>query len=279
MRPVSVTSADGTGLNLRRWTARDRAIGAVLLVPGLAEHYGRYDHVAAATTRAGFETTLVELRGHGGSEGKRGHVDAWSRYEDDLRAAAAHIGGPFYLVAHSMGGLVALSALLSEPGLARGVVLSNPLLGVAVQAPPLKLAAAQALSKVLPRLSLSNELDVEAICRDPDVVRAYRQDPKVYSTITPRWYTEASAAMERVHAAAGNFKAPLLMLLGTGDRICDHQRAAAFYEAYGGADKSLCRFEGYYHELFNEPEKDDVLEVVLGWLRRRDGEATETPVF
>jgi len=275
---LTVESSDGTTLNLRRWPAAGRPIARVLLVHGLAEHHGRYEHVAAALTRAGFEATIVELRGHGGSEGKRGHVDAWTQYEDDLRAAAAQIEGPFFIVAHSMGGLVTLSALNS--GLdaeIKGVAISNPLLGVAVQAPAIKLKAAGLLSKLLPRLPLSNELDVQTISRDPEVVRAYQQDPKVYSTITPRWFTESQAAMARVHGAAGTYTVPMLMMVGTADAICAHGEAVRFHEAYGAPDKELMTFEGYFHELFNEPEKDEVLEAVVGWLRRRDGESTEMP--
>lgn len=277
MESLNTESADGTRLELKRWPAAGTPIGEVLLVHGLAEHYGRYEHVAAALTRAGFGATFVELRGHGGSEGRRGHVDRWRQYEDDLRAAAATIEGPFSIVAHSMGGLVAMSAL--EAGFDReikGVVLSNPLLGVAVQAPLIKVKAAGLLSRILPKLPLSNELDVQDISRDPEVVRAYEQDPKVYSTITPRWYTECLEAQTRVLAAAGRYTTPLLVLLGTGDRICAHAVASAFAGQYG-ADKKVLAYEGYYHELFNEPEKDAVLEDMVGWLRRLDGEATESP--
>ena len=276
---LTAQSADGTTLTLRRWPASGRPIAQVLLVHGLAEHHGRYEHVAAALNRAGFSATIVELRGHGGSEGKRGHVDAWTQYEDDLRAAAALMDGPFFIVAHSMGGLVTLSALNS--GLdaeIKGVAISNPLLGVAVEAPAIKLKAAGLLSKLLPRLPLSNELDVKTISRDPEVVRAYEQDPKVYSSITPRWFTESQAAMARVHAAAGSYTVPLLMMVGTGDAICAHQDAVRFHDAYGAADKELKSYEGFFHELFNEPEKEEVLEEVVGWLRRRDGDSTEMPI-
>ena len=274
MEKLNITSADGTALALRRWSPAGPPAGEVLLVHGLAEHCGRYEHVAAALVRAGLRTTFVALRGHGASGGRRGHVDRWGQYEEDLRAAAATIEGPFSIVAHSMGGLVTLSAL--EAGLDReitGLALSNPLLGVAVQAPAIKVKAAVLLSKLLPRLPLSNELDVQDISRDPEVVRAYRSDPEVYATITPRWYTECLAAQRRVLAAAPSYTRPLLMLLGTGDRICDHAAAAAFAERYGAGDKRTVVFDGYYHELFNEPEKDAVLAEVTGWLRRRDGEA------
>ena len=147
--------------------------------------------------------TLVELRGHGKSGGRRGHVKRWHDYVEDFQAAAGTVGRPFVVVAHSMGGLVALSAL-QEPvhPQVRGLAISNALLGVAVEAPKIKLAAAGFLSKVLPWIPLSNELDSSMISRDPEVVRAYLEDPLVLDTMTMRFAAELMSAVERAGAKA-----------------------------------------------------------------------------
>ena len=263
MQLLQTHSADRTSLRLARWGEADRD---VLLVHGLAEHIGRYGHVATALVDAGWRVTMVELRGHGESGGKRGHTNRWLRYVEDVQAAATAVGRPFVMVAHSMGGLVALSTLAQPIHPAcLGVALSNPLLGIAVKAPAIKVAAAGLLSRILPRLSLANELDVQLISRDPEVVRAYQADPMVYSKLTPRWYTESQAAMASVHAGAGRYTLPMLMMLGTEDGICSHQEGRRFFEAYMGP-KELRINEGLYHELFNEPEKEKVLADLTEWL-------------
>ncbi len=261
-----VTSRDGTKLHVVEW-APEGACGTVLVVHGLAEHAARYDHVARALTQAGYRVLVLELRGHGDSEGKRGHVDAWSDYGDDLEAALTLCSEPCILLAHSMGGLVVLDRLGSSLDQdIQGVVLTNPLLGVRVQAPAIKLWLAGLLSKLLPRLSLSNELDTEHISRDPEIVKAYRDDPRVYSTITPRWYMEMTAAMARVADGVAQLSPPLLMVTSDADQICDPDMARQIADAYGGPSQQL-RYPELYHEVLNEPEKEQVLADILAWLQ------------
>ncbi len=267
----SIRSADGLRLRILQWPAPAADADPVLLVHGLAEHGGRYDHVAAALTAAGYRVSLVELRGHGLSEGRRGHVSRWQDYVDDLAAALALLRDPVHLVAHSMGGLVALDALRGPVAdRVRSVALSNPLMGVAFDPPKLKDAAAGLLSRVLPTLPLSNELDVAAISRDPAVVAAYQADALVYATITPRWYRQMLAARARVFEHASRYKTPMLAMLGTADAICDHRATVRLAQAWGGAGGQVRLYDGLYHELFNEPERDRVLADLVDWLDARE---------
>lgn len=264
MEPSHVNSADGTPLRLHHKGDSRRNI---LLVHGLAEHAGRYGHVVDALVAGGFRVTVVELRGHGRSGGQRGHVDRWRRYAEDMWAAARTAGEVYAIVAHSMGGLVALDALREalDPPLV-GVALSNPLLGSRVKAPKVKVKLAGLLSRLVPSLPLSNELDARHISRDPDVVAKYQADPLVFGTITPRWYTEMVAAMARAPEAAARVTAPLLLQLGESDPICDPVRAAAVAERWGGP-VTVKRYPSLYHEIFNEPEKEEVLADLVGWLK------------
>lgn len=263
MQTETITSADGTSLRIGRSGEGDKDI---LIVPGLAEHLGRYDHVVEALNQAGWRTTVVELRGHGQSGGKRGHVMQWSEYIEDVKAAAAAVGGPLVLIGHSMGGLVALDAAISGIGQdIQAMVLSDPNVAVAVDAPALKVMGAKLLSRIAPSLSLSNELDVHTISRDPAVVEAYKADPLVYSTVTPRWFTEMVGSQERVVAHAPSYQMPLLMLLGQGDVICDWKASAALARNWGGAAKTI-EYPELYHEIFNEIEKDQVISDMVTWL-------------
>lgn len=264
----SIQSADGTRLRLVQWSPPGEARDEVLLIHGLAEHAGRYGHVARALTAAGYRVTLVELRGHGQSEGKRGHVDRWQRYVEDLQAAVAFLRQEPLLVAHSMGGLVALDAL--RQGLAvRAVALSNPLTGVAVQAPWYLELAKGLLTRLAPALSLQNPLDPKLVSRDPKVVSAYLADPLVFRTLTPRWATEMEAAIERVQAHAGQYRLPALGLLSTGDAVCDHTAALRLLEAWGHPIHEARVYDGLYHEVFNEPEQDGILAELVAWLDQR----------
>jgi len=263
MSTETITSADGTQLRIGRSGEGDKD---VLIVPGLAEHLGRYDHVVAALNEAGWRTTVVELRGHGKSEGKRGHVMQWSEYIEDVKAAAAAVGGPLVLLGHSMGGLVALDAAIDGIGVdIQAMVLSDPNVAVAVDAPAVKVMGAKVLSRIAPSLSLSNELDVNTISRDRDVVAAYEADPLVYSTITPRWFTEMVKSQGRVVANAPNYQMPLLMMLGEGDVICDWKASAALARNWGGDAKTI-QYPELFHEIFNELEKDQVISDMVAWL-------------
>jgi len=190
----------------------------------------------------------------------------WSEYIDDVKAAVAAVGGPVVLLGHSMGGLVALDAAIEGIGVdIEAMVLSDPNVAVAVDAPAIKVMGAKLLSRIAPSLSLSNELDVKTISRDPEVVAAYEADPLVYSTVTPRWFTEMVKSQERVVANAPSYRMPLLMMLGEGDVICDGKASAALARNWGGEAKTI-QYPELYHEIFNELEKDKVIGDMVSWL-------------
>ena len=274
MDHLYIPSRDGTRLHLVRWTPEGESRGHVILCHGLAEHMGRYSHVAERLVKDGWQVSGIELRGHGDSEGKRGHVNRWSEYIDDLKAAAETVNGPHFLLGHSMGGAVILDALRTEwPWPLRGILLSNPALGFAVEAPAWKIKLAGFLSRVFPTLSLGNEIDTQYLSRDTTVVEAYRKDPRVFKTITPRWYTEALAAITRIMAYAPSYKLPAFFLTSTADHLCDHTATVAFIGRYGEMADHTC-YGALYHELFNEPEKERILDDVCAWLAKHQ---TETP--
>jgi alpha-beta hydrolase superfamily lysophospholipase len=266
LNSTTIASADGTKLRFVRWEAPPDARGQVLLVGGLAEHMGRYGHVAQALMDGGFAVAGIELRGHGHSGGQRGHVERWERYCEDVRAALDELDGEVTILCHSMGGLVSLETVLGGAPQVKALVISNPLLGVRVQAPKIKEMAGRLMSRIWPTLSLGNELDPSMISRDQATVDAYVADKLVFGTITPRWFTEMEATQQKVKAAAGSFKIPLLMMVSEGDQITDPQAGRDFVASYG-AEAELKEWGELYHELFNELERDQVLAHVVSWLQ------------
>jgi alpha-beta hydrolase superfamily lysophospholipase len=259
LRTSFVTSADGTRLRLAHWGdgARD-----VLIVHGLAEHAGRYEHVGAAFAAAGWTATLVELRGHGHSGGKRGHVDRWSDYRADVQAAVATLRPGWVMLAHSMGGLVALDSIQASAVAPARLALSNPLLGVRVKLPVWKTSGATLLSRLLPALPMKNEIDPSALSRDPAIGAAYMVDPLVFQTATPRWYTEMLAAVARVHLGAA-WQIPAAMYVGSEDHVTDPVANEAFAERLHA---KLTIYPELRHELFNEIGKAEIIEAVVAWL-------------
>jgi len=263
MQVLSAASHDGTRLRLVRHGEGARN---VLLVHGLAEHAGRYDHVIDHLVAAGHRVTLLELRGHGESEGRRGHTERWHRYIEDLQTAAATIRRPFALVAHSMGGLVVLDAL-REPLTPRciGVALSNPLVEPASKVSGTRKRIVSRLADYVPWLPIRTELDTSLISRDREVVLAYEADPHVYPTVTVRWAVEMLEATRRVSDDPPLVDIPLRMMLGTADGICTPRGGRGAAARWIGL-VSLVAYEGAYHELFNEPDKEVVLDGLTEWL-------------
>ncbi|MBN2799040.1 MAG: lysophospholipase [Deltaproteobacteria bacterium] len=268
MERLPLHSRDGLRLSAGQWRPAGTPRGEVVLLHGLAEHIGRYEHVGAALASAGYRVLAVELRGHGRSDGPRGHVAAWEDYVADARALIDQLEGDRWaLLAHSMGGLVAME-LLREGGLSTpplGMILSGPLLGVAVKVPAWKSAMGRQLSRWLPTFSLPSGLEPANISSDPAVVRAYVEDPLVYPTVTARWFTEMSAAIARSEA----FTPALPMWIGWGDedRIVSIDAIQALV---GRAPQAQVHpWPGMRHEILNEPAQGRVIASMRAWLDDR----------
>ncbi len=253
-----VDSPDGTRIHVVTTGDGEKD---VLIVGGLAEHAGRYDHVAAAFITKGARVHRMELRGHGNSGGRRSHVLNWSEYRDDLAAVAATLRPGWSLFAHSMGGLVALDAVGHGLRPAR-IALSNPLLGVKMKVPGWKSAAGRGLSRLWPSLALTNELDPAHLSRDVTIGQAYATDPDVYKKVTARWFTEMTAAQARV-ASMGAAPMPVCFFLSETDPITDAAQSRRVSARIGGTVREQ---PGMLHELVNELGKDALIADLGGWL-------------
>jgi acylglycerol lipase len=258
-------------LHTQRWLPDGAPRAVVVLAHGLAEHSGRYGELARHLTARGLALYGLDHRGHGRSEGPRANIERFAYVVADLATLIAAIRAadpsrPLFLLGHSMGGAVALSYALQNPTLLDGLVLSAPLLATDPKVPPLKRLAGHVLSVVAPSAGLLT-LEAAAVSRDPVVVREYENDPLVFHAAIPaRTLVELLAALKWLAARAPELRMPVLALHGTADRLVPLEFVAPVYERIGSPDRTVHRYEGLYHELFNEPERARVYADLAAWL-------------
>ncbi len=268
-----LSAPDGVRLHWERYTpAAPRA--AVAVLPGGGDHAGRYPGLTAALVRAGLQVALVDFRGHGRSEGRRWHVDAYGDYLGDADAFLEHVragaaGRPLFLVGHSQGGLVATLWALAAPRALAGVVLSSPFFRLARRPPVPKLLAAHVVGRLWPALPIATGLRSADLTGDPEMQRWIDADPLYGRAATPRWFLESRRVQRTILEEAHRFADPLLVLTGTGDVVADAAATRAFFEAAGSADKQLRTYEGFRHELFNERERERPIGDVVAWISAR----------
>ena len=265
----TLDSNDGTRLAFRAWPKSGAAI-TFAVVHGLGEHSGRYERFARGMAPHGMSTYALDLRGHGKSAGRRGHVDSWAQWVDDAAAFVAYVQsqttGEVVPLGHSFGGVVMLSTVRS--GKLRGIrrfVLSSPALKLKASVPAWKTSAAGIMSKIAPRLALDNEVDAATVSRIPEVVAAYRSDSLVHSKISSRLYSEWRRAAEENLQHAAELALPFLILAGTDDRLIDPAGSQELHARTPGKS-DLRMLEGRYHEPFNDLGSDDVFAAISEWL-------------
>jgi alpha-beta hydrolase superfamily lysophospholipase len=247
----------------------------VCVCHGAAEHITRYARVAGWFGERGGLTFGADHRGQGSSGGPPGHVESFSQIEA-VPPAAGPDKIPWFLFGHSMGGLVALTYLLDHRDRHpfAGAIVSAPLLGLTLKVPPLKLKVGQLAARFLPRLTLPSGLPPTAISRDPAEVETYRNDRRRIDKVSARWFAAMNDAITRVSADAPQLDLPMLWYVGTGDLVCDPMATRSLFDRLvdpRGRNQSLRSFDGYYHELHNEPEllRQPIKEMLLGWIDQR----------
>ncbi|MCX6364131.1 MAG: lysophospholipase [Actinobacteria bacterium] len=268
-------TADGLLLLRQAWRPEGEPAAVLAVVHGYGEHGGRYRGLAEEMAARGYAVHVYDLRGHGRSGGRRGHLGRFADYLDDtavyLEAVRGeHRGQPLYLLGHSLGGLIATAYVEDRPADAlAGLVLSSPFLRLGMPVPPLKLGAARLLSIVAPTVNVGNTVVAAALSHDQDVVRAYGTDPLNHHVATARWAAEAVAAQGAALSAASGIRLPFLLLYGDADAVADPQAARELFARVVSADKTMHCYEGYFHEIFNETGRAAVFADLAAWLEAR----------
>jgi alpha-beta hydrolase superfamily lysophospholipase len=270
---------DDLPLHMRQWTIREASRGTVLIVHGLGEHIGRYEEVASHLNTAGWNVAGYDQRGHGASAGRRGAIARADSLLQDLGLVIDTLRGaqsrPLVLLGHSMGGVVAArfvaEGLVGQPaGWWRPVdalVLSSPALDTGMTA--LQRGLLSLLGPLAPNLALSNGLSPQWVSRDPATVKAYVDDPLVHDRVTPRVARFIVDGGRYVRERAAQWRIPTLLLWAGSDRCVAAAGSEAFAAAAPPQIVSHKRYPALAHEIFNEPERGEVLADLTRWLDAR----------
>lgn len=271
----SFQAHDGTELFYQTWTAA-QARGTLVVTHGMAEHSEAYDRCfARGMNLKGWNVISWDLRGHGRSQGKRGHVDSFKLFSEDLHSFVqflnrqGKLSQPFAQVGHSMGGLIALRYLIDygDEG-ASALALSSPLLGVNVPVPPIKDLAARVLNRLVPSLTMGNELLYENLSRDPDMLTLYEKDPLRHDKISPALYLGMLESIAYVKTKGQEVKLPAICQVAGHDLIVNRHEAESFFSTVGSKEKRFMIYEHSYHEIYNDLDRDNVFSDLDSFLKK-----------
>ncbi len=279
----SFTGARGRRIAWTSWPRDDedpaRVRAVVVIAHGFGEHSGRYTHVAEQLQAEGCAVYALDHHGHGRSEGRRARIsfaDAVADLDQLVSLAVAeHPGAPVFLLGHSMGGALALRYAIAHGERLSGLIVSAPLVEVEGRAGA-KLMG-RLLGTVAPGLPLAR-LDPNLVSRDPEVVRTYVQDPLVHHQPLPAGtVAEFLRHAATLPADVSRVTVPTLLMYGTADRLCAPAGAVLVSERIGASDLTTRAYDGLYHEILNEPEREQVMGDLVGWLRERTPVVSQDP--
>lgn len=261
---------DGLNLYFQCWQVEQNQKGVICLVHGLGEHSGRYAHWAELLNQAGYTLLTYDLRGHGKSGGQRGHVSSFDDYVRDtdllLKEADTRFSGmPRFLYGHSLGGVIVNYYILRRKPQLNGVVVTALSIKTSLQEQKVKVLMAKVLGAIIPQMAIPTGLVPSTISRDPEIVKAYVNDPMVHYLVSVGWGKRTMEAIEWTDQHVGDWTLPVLYMHGEKDQLGYVEGSREFASRIKG-DCTLKVWPGLYHEVHNEPEKEQVFEFLRSWL-------------
>jgi len=266
-------SNDGLSLHFQIWQPADKIKGVVCVVHGHGEHLGRYEHVSKKLNDNGYALIGFDLRGHGKSEGKRGHSPSISAFMDDIamlleKAHHEFVGIPLFIFGHSLGGTLVLNFMLRRKPNVLATIVTAPSLMPIFPIPKWKLSISRFLRIVLPTCPIPTGLTVSSLSRNHAVVEAYKKDALVHGLVTAKSGLDILEMGKWALQHANEISLPLLLMHGTKDQLTSMQATEAFAKEVKN-NCTLKLWEGFYHELHNEPEQEEVLTFLVSWLDKQ----------
>jgi acylglycerol lipase len=262
------------GLNIfvRSWRPDETVRGVVVIVPGFNSHSGYYLWVADQLVAGGLAAYALDLRGRGKSDGERFYVEKFADYVSDVAklvtlAKSREPGLPIFLFGHSAGGVVSCIYALEHQAEIVGLICES--FAHQVPAPDFALAVLKGLSHVAPHAHVL-KLKNEDFSRDPGVVETMNSDPLIAHEVQPtQTVAEMVRADERLKKEFSLITLPVLILHGTHDRATKPSGSQLFYDHAGSADKTLKLYEGHFHDLLNDVDKEVVMADIKNWIDAR----------
>lgn len=266
-------ASDGLILRGQGWEPEETPRAAICLIHGHGEHTGRYAHAGSFLTQNGFALMGFDLRGHGRSDGRRGHTPSYDQLLDDISAMLAQVCARYpdqkvFLYGHSMGGNLVINYALRRGADLPGVIATGPWLRLAFEPPAIQVRLGRWMDKIYPSFLQSSGLELAALSHDESVVQAYANDPLVHDKVSARLFVAMYESGLWALAHAADLKVPMLLMHGTGDRLTSADASREFAER-AGEQVTLRLWDGWYHEIHNEPDKASVFEAMLQWLNTR----------
>lgn len=269
---ASLAASDSTPLTYQYWIPDTPTEAAVAFLHGVGGHSGQptYRYFVDYLVDTSCSVYGLDLRGFGRSAGRRGHVDRWNDFIDDVSAFVNTVrheqpNSPLFLFGQSLGGLIALEYAMGNDSRLDGVIVSAPALAQP-DVPAWLPSLVRGLARVVPTLPVNPRVDVSAFTRDPAEVARLKADPLRYPKVTARFAVEFDAAVTRVQASAHRFGVPLLVVVGSADAITPPQASQAFYESAATNDKTLNIYEGGYHQPILDTNREEVLTDIGTWI-------------
>ena len=269
-------SESGLPLFYSHWRPCGAARGVVLVLHGLGEHSGRYRHLVGALLKAGYTVYAHDHQGFGRSGGPRCYVKGFHDYLSDVSqvvsiARQRSPGLPCCLYGHSMGGLIGLLYLMDVPGAFDYSVIASPSLRSHDLSPINRILkrVLESVHRVRPQLTFRQRGSLDTLSRDWEEVQLAMRDSLGVPLRSARWVVEFFETMQEVSDRANEIRLPILMMQGLGDAVVVPSATQEFFARIGSSDKSLCLFEGYYHELHNDLGREKPIGAALDWLNAR----------
>ena len=267
---------DGLQLFGQNWQPEGQTRAVVCLIHGIGEHSSRYVHIADSLTQTGHALISFDLRGHGKSEGLRGHTPSYKALMQDISSLLEAANKQFpqirsFLYGHSLGGNLVLNYVLRRQSSLKGVITTAPWLRLAFEPPASKIALGKITNCIWPSFSQKSGLDTKALSHDLEVVRSYEKDPLVHDRISARMFISSYQAGQWALEHASEFPLPLLFMQGGADKIISVEAGREF----SGRIKENCTLKiwnGLYHEIHNESEKEEVFKFLIDWLDKKVSE-------
>jgi len=257
-----------------KWEAEGAAKAVIVIIHGAMEHHGRYKWLVQMWRSSGYHVVMGDLPGQGiTSRASRGHIDSFDEYLDEVKIwieAAYEYSLPVFLLGHSMGGLVAIRLLQEEEWDIAGVILSSPCLGLKKQPPKMMKAISPGLNIVFPTYKVDSGLSPDLVTRNPEVRESDLNDSLYVTKISVRWYSELTQSMKDAFEEIGDLQdVPLLLMQGGDDQVVDKKMVREWFNYTLQSEKQFKEWPNLYHEIFNEPEREDVFNYALGFVETR----------